>query len=225
MIGNATLYLGDCLNVLPTVEPVGAVVTDPPYGIKHAPQKGAARAGKRVGQSNEWHAESWWDASLNPAWGPAVAGVAPLVAWFGHWRMREQVAQLMPLPLRGEIVWAKDCHVGPPAPTAPRDERIWLFSVAGIRPTRFETSVWDEPMIPTWEHKEHVNQKPAKLMERLISWLGPANVCDPFMGSGTTGVACANLGVPFTGIEIDAAHFSIACERIAAAQSQGRLFA
>jgi DNA modification methylase len=224
-IGDAILYQGDCYTILPTLPPVDAVVTDPPYGISHAPAKGADRKGKRVAASNTWHAESHWDKELKPEWMTLVSAAAPLVAWFGHWRMRGQVEASMTLPLRGEIVWAKDCHVGPPAPTAPRDERIWLFSESGIKPTRFETSVWDEPIIPTWNRKEHVNEKPVKLMVRLVSWLDAPTVLDPFMGSGTTGVACANLGRKFIGIEQDPAHFATACERISAAYAQGRLFA
>ena len=223
-VGTATLYLADCLEVLPSIR-AAAVISDPPYGIEHSPQDGARRSGKRTGESNSWHSESWWDKDLKAEWGAAVCAAAPVIAWFGHWRKREQVAEMMPFPLRGEIVWSKDCHVGPPSPTAPRDERIWLFSEAGIKPARFETSVWDEAIIPTWQKKDHVNQKPLRLMERLVSWLSPESVIDPFMGSGTTGVACANLGIPFIGVEIDRSHFDICCERIAAAHSQGRLFA
>jgi site-specific DNA-methyltransferase (adenine-specific) len=223
-IGNATLYLGDCLEILPTLK-ADAVVTDPPYGISHAPQKGSARVGKRVGKSNDWHAESTWDKEIKSEWCAAISKVAPIVAWFGHWRMRRQIEEAMSLQLRGEIVWAKDCHVGPPAPTAPRDERIWLFSDSGIKPTRFETSVWDDPIIPTWSQKHHVNEKPVRLMSRLVSWLDAPTVLDPFMGSGTTGVACVNVGRAFVGVEIDPKHFETACERIEAAHAQGRLFA
>jgi DNA modification methylase len=224
-IGDATLYHGDCLEILPTLPRVDAVVTDPPYGISHKPLSGLDRTGKRRGSSNTWHAESAWDKAIDPAWAKACCEAAPIVAWFGHWRMRGEVEGAMQFPIRGEIVWAKDCHVGPPAPTAPRDERIWLFSGSGIKPTRFETSVWDEQIIPTWSRKEHVNEKPVKLMARLVSWLDAPIVADPFMGSGSTGVACANLGRKFYGIEQDRGHFDIACERIAAAYAQGRLFA
>jgi site-specific DNA-methyltransferase (adenine-specific) len=225
VIGNAELYCGDCLEILPTLPKVDAVVTDPPYGIGHKPLLGQGRTGKRTGKANDWHAESWWDNSIDARWGAMCAAAAPVVAWFGHWRMRGEVEQSVPLPIRGEIVWAKDCHVGPPAPAAPRDERIWLFSEKGIKPARFETSVWDEPIIPTWSRKDHVNEKPVRLMVRLVSWLGPLSVCDPFMGSGTTGVACMNLGRKFIGIEIDRKYFDIACERIDNAQRQQRLFA
>lgn len=225
-IGNSTLYLGDCLEVLPTLK-AAAVISDPPYGIAHKPQKGRSRpsGSRKMGRSNTWHAESVWDAEINDRWLAAVCLAAPIVAWFGHWRMRQTVEKGMLMPIRAEIVWAKNCHVGPPAPTAPRDERIWLFSNSGIKPSRFETSVWDEPLIPTWKIKEHVNEKPVRLMSRLVSWLQPDSVIDPFMGSGTTGVACADLGIPFIGIEIDPIHFEKSCERIDQAHKQQRLLA
>jgi DNA modification methylase len=223
-IGDATLYLGDCLEILPTLPKVDAVITDPPYGIADAPIQGQGRTGKRVGAVNNWHPESWWDKSLDDRWGAAIAEKSGVVAWFGQWRKREVVAQFMPLPLRTEIVWAKDCHVGPPSPVAPRDERIWLFSSAGIVGATFETSVWDCPIIPTWAHKNHKNEKPAALMGRLVAWLNPQSVLDPFMGSGTTGVACAQLGRKFIGIEIEPKYFDIACRRIEQAYAQGKLF-
>ena len=224
VIGDATLILGDCREILPTLGKVDAVVTDPPYGIADAPLVIGKRAGRRRGGDNVWHADSDWDLSLDPAWG-AVCNLADKVAWFGQWRKREEVAAFMAHPLRAEIVWAKDCHAGPPAPLAPRDERIWLFAKDGLKGATFETSVWDHPVIPTWNHKHHKNEKPVGLMGRLINWLGAASVCDPFMGSGTTGVAALKLGCSFVGIEMDAAHFDIACKRIEEAWKQPRLFA
>jgi site-specific DNA-methyltransferase (adenine-specific) len=221
VIGSATLYLGDCLEVLPTLGCVDAVVTDPPYGISDAPLK----PGRKGAALNDWHAESWWDKAINPAWCEAVCGAAPLVAWFGQWRKREQVEKAMKFPLRAEIVWAKDCHSAPPCPVAPRDERIWIFSERGVKGATFETSVWDQAVIPTWSQKEHKNEKPVALMRRLIAWTGAKSVIDPFMGSGTTGVACMDLGLPFVGIELDPAHFETACRRIEDAQRQGRLIA
>jgi DNA modification methylase len=223
IIGNARLILGDCREILPTLGKVDAVVTDPPYGIADGVMKKQNRVGKRKGSVNTWHAESWWDKELDPAWGD-VCEKASIVAWFGQWRKREEVARFMKWPLRSEIVWAKDCHMGPPSPVAPRDERIWIFSESGLKPATFETSVWDHPVIPTWAHKEHKNEKPEGLMKRLVQWLGVTSVLDPFMGSGTTGVACAKLGLTFTGIEIDETHFKTACKRIEAAHKQPDLF-
>ncbi len=225
VIGNATLYLGDCLEILPTLPKVDAVITDPPYGISDAPMSGGMRTGKRTGGDNVWSPPSWWDKEINPEWGKAVCGAAPLVAWFGQWRKREQVEKTMAFPLRAEIVWAKDCHAGPPCPVAPRDERIWIFAENGVKGATFETSVWDQAVIPTWSQKEHKNEKPVALMRRLIAWTGAKSIIDPFMGSGTTGVACMNLGRSFIGIEIEPKYFEIACRRIEDAQRQSRMFA
>lgn len=223
-IGDCRLILGDCRDVLPTLPRIDAVVTDPPYGISDAPLAIGRRAGRRVGGDNVWHAGSWWDDEINPEWCGLVEERAPVVAWFGQWRKREEVAGNFRLPLRAEIVWAKDCHAGPPSPLAPRDERIWIFAEKGIQGATFETSVWDHPVIPTWSHKEHKNEKPVGLMRRLVAWLGSETVLDPFMGSGTTGVACANLGRTFIGVEIDPRHFATACRRIEAAYKQPDLF-
>lgn len=219
-----TIYLGDCREILPTLGRFDAVVTDPPYGIEDAAIKGQGRTGKRVGAANTWHPESWWDKELDPEWMRLCASSSDIVAWFGHWRKREQVEREFPIPLRSEIVWAKDCHVGPPCPVAMRDERIWLFGKDGIQGKTFETSVWDHPIIPTWSHKNHKNEKPVGLMSRIIQFLGATTVLDPFMGSGTTGVAAINLGRKFTGIEIERGHFDIACKRVADALRQQDLF-
>jgi site-specific DNA-methyltransferase (adenine-specific)/modification methylase len=223
IIGDATLYLGDCREILPTLGKIDAVVTDPPYGIEDAPIQGQGRTGKRRGGNNIWHAESWWDKELDPEWMRLCAASSDVIAWFGHWRKREQVERAMLLPLRAEIVWAKDCHVGPPCPVAMRDERIWLFGTSGIKGKTFETSVWDQAIIPTWEHKHHKNEKPVALMSRLICFLDPQTVLDPFMGSGTTGVAAVQLGRRFIGIEIEPKYFDIACRRIEDAASRPRL--
>lgn len=222
IIGDCKLILGDCREVLETVGPVDAVVTDPPYGIADKAMLDLPGRGGRG--NNTYHKPSEWDASIDAAWPALCCGVAPIVAWFGHWRKREEVERAMLHPLRAEIVWAKDCHVGPPCPVAMRDERIWLFARDGIKGRTFETSVWDHPIIPTWSFKRHKNEKPVGLMERLVAFIGAKTVCDPFAGSGTTGVACVNLGVGFVGIEQDADHFDTACKRIEAAYRQPRLF-
>ncbi len=223
-IGRATLHLGDCRDVLPVLPKVDAVVTDPPYGINDSPIKGQGRTCQRRGATNDWHPESDWDSFIDPLWPALCADSAPVVAWFGHWRKRGEVEAAMPYPSRAEIVWAKDCHVGPPCPVAMRDERIWLFSDSGIKGARFETSVWDCPIIPTWAFKHHKNEKPVALMARLLAFLDPAIVCDPFMGSGTTGVAAVQMGRDFIGVEREAKYFDIACRRIEDAQRQGDFF-
>jgi site-specific DNA-methyltransferase (adenine-specific) len=229
VIGNATLYCGDCLHILPViVQPGGlcidAMVTDPPYGIQDKPFTGGVRSGKRTGGDNTWHDESLWDGAIDPEWPRIVSAFAPVVAWFGHWRKRSEVEASMQMPLRAEIIWAKDCHVGPPCPVAMRDERIWIFGKDGIKGRTFETSVWDVPIIPTWAHKHHKNEKPVALMRRLVDWIEAETICDPFMGSGTTGVACVKSGRRFIGIEQDPHHFDTACRRIEQAYAQPDMF-
>lgn len=228
-IGDATLYHGDCLDIIPTLPIVDAVITDPPYGISDAPNTHVDRAdgrrGPRGGRVNTWHAESRWDRTLDPTWLPAAMAMAHMVVLFGHWRKRGDFEGAVGKPARAEIVWAKDMHTGAPCPVAPRDERIWVFSDSAIKPATFETSVWDCPVIPTWSHKHHKNEKPLALMRRLVAWTGAADVVDCFMGSGTTGVACAEMGKRFVGIEREREHFDIACERIENAYRQTRMFA
>lgn len=214
IIGRATLYNADCRDVLPLLGKVDAIVTDPPYGINDKAFRSGQRSGKRSGGDNIWHAESEWDAAIDPEWARLCCEVAPTVAWFGHWRKRAEVEAAMTHPIRAEIVWAKDCHVGPPCPVAMRDERIWLFSESGIEAAQFETSVWDERIIPTWEFKHHKNEKPIRLMKRLLAFLNPSICCDPFMGSGTTGVAALQTNRSFIGIEKDPEHFATACKRL-----------
>jgi len=223
VIGGQTLYLGDCLEIMPSLGRFDAVVTDAPFGISDAPLKGQERTGKRTGGEAVWFKASDWDNALNPAWG-IVCDAAPVVAWFGQWRKRYEVAAFMRHPLRAEIIWAKDCHVGPPSPVAPRDERIWVFSEKGFKPATFETSVWDHPIIPTWSNKHHKNEKPVSLMARLVRWFGCATVLDCFAGSGTTLVACERLGVRGIGIEQDADHFETMCRRVEEATRQPDMF-
>jgi site-specific DNA-methyltransferase (adenine-specific) len=213
------IYHGDCREIMPALQPVDAVVTDPPYGINDKPIKtqGPRRTRKRCGFTNDWHPDSDWDAEIPGEAFAALAMAAPIIATFGHWRMREKVAAAIGVPLRAEIIWFKDMHTAPPCPVAPRDERIWLFSPAGIKGQHFETSVWPEPVIPTWGYKHHKNEKPLALMRRLVAWISAddAAVLDPFMGSGTTLRAAKDLGRRAIGIEIDERYCEIAAKRMA----------
>lgn len=209
--GGVTIFHGDCLEVLPSLR-ADIVVTDPPFGIQDAPMLDLPGRGKRG--NNTYHPPSDWDAKIDPAWGASVAACAELVAWFGNWRMREAVAASFPYPLRCELIWAKDTHVGPPCPAAMQDERIWVFAKSGVTPLRFETTVWLEPIIPTWGHRFHKNEKPLRLMKRLIGWLPGETVIDPFMGSGTTLRAAKDLGRRAIGIEIEERYCEIAAKRL-----------
>ena len=175
-----TIYHGDCREILPHLPPVDLVLTDPPYGICDAPNKQDDGTGHRPtgrnGAVNSWHAPSVWDKQLIL---PDFDNV-PLIGWFGHWRKRPDVEKAYG-KARCEIIWVKDTHVGPPCPAAMQDERIWVFGES-FTPRRFETTVWQVPIIPTWAHRRHKNEKPEALMKRALLWLPGETILDPFMG-------------------------------------------
>lgn len=208
IIGDATLYHGDCLEILPTLPKVDAVVTDPPYG---------------VGFQYESYVdtEENWTESILPRLNLALSfvGSAAVCMSMRHfWRM--------PPPL-WVVCWLKRGSVRHMAGGNFSEwEPVFLYGAAN-----FPSDVIDLPDCvnhTTDKVVGHPCPKPLRLMERLITGLGAKRtktVLDPFMGSGTTGVACANLGRKFIGIEIEKKYFDIACERIAAAYAQGRLFA
>ena len=212
-----TIYHGDCRDVLPMLT-ADVVVTDPPFGISDSPNTHVdtmdVRRGQRSGHVNTWHPPSAWDTQLDPSWLPVALSVCPVVVLFGHWRKRTAFQVVAGMEPRAEIVWAKNMHTAAPCPVAPRDERIWVFSHGAIVPTRFETSVWDEPVIPTWDYKDHKNEKPLRLMRRLVSWLNGQIVLDPFAGSGSTLVAAKAEGRHAIGIEIDERYCEIAARRL-----------
>jgi len=200
-IGNATLYLGDCMEVLPTLEQVDAVVTDPPYGIGFAAQP--TKWQRRAGQL----AEKWDDAVAEDL-GPVLAAGKEQIVWGGNYYR-------LP-PCRGVLSWFK--------PDAPPSMGHFELAWTSLNRTAQQLS-WSIGATNA-ERVGHPTQKPLRVMEWCLSFLPDAKtIIDPFMGSGTTGVACMNLGRKFIGIEIEPKYFEIACERIRAAQDQGRLFA
>lgn len=208
VIGNATLYLGDCLEILPTLAPFAAVVTDPPYGINY--KHGARFGGKQMGTDGMGIVGD--DQPFDPS--PWLA--YECLFWGAeHFKRR--------LPDGGRwLVWNKR-RAG-----VVRDqgcvENAW-HSKSGV--TRIFHHIWDGADIGVERGlpRVHSNQKPIALMEWCLAFVAPGTILDPYMGSGTTGLACHRADRPFIGIEIDPQHFKNACERIDAAHRQERLFA
>lgn len=209
VIGNATLYLGDCLEILPTLPKVDAVITDPPYGIGWKPRV--------THQDQPWVDNVLFDMAV-------FLGVGKYHLFWGG----QYFADRLPAH-EGWLTWVKrpiDCDFS-------KDNRSYATTELAWRDwgkARFIAHVWDggmragEPENRTFCHP---SQKPVEVMRWCLDQL-PADavsVLDPFMGSGTTGVACANLGRSFIGIEIEPKYFDIACQRIENAQRQERLFA
>jgi DNA modification methylase len=215
-IGDAQLWHGDCLEILPTLPKVDAVVTDPPYGIgwtKPFIANGNSRAHDGIQNDQDCSAR---DAAL-------VFSDRAVV--FGSF--------LAPFPqnVRQVLVWQKPGDSGLFGTVAGyrRDvEPIFLCGQWPAEPVARSSVVTASAHFRghmAAQTGSHPHAKPVDLLEKLIVPANAEVICDPFMGSGTTGVACANLGRKFIGIEIERKYFDIACERIAAAYAQGRLFA
>ena len=201
-IGDATLYLGDCRDVLPTLGKVDAVITDPPYGIG---EDGGRRG--RKGQNIRVLPKMGWDAS-RPAKSTfaQILSAAPVqIIWGGNY-----FADLLP-PSKGWLYWQKLMGGD--------------FSDGELAWTNRDKALREFTCCPKGKGGLHPTQKPVPLMEWCLGFLPDARtILDPFMGSGTTGVACVNLGRAFIGIEREPSYFDIACRRIEEAYRQPRLF-
>jgi DNA modification methylase len=201
IIGNATLYLGDCLEILPTLGKVDAVVTDPPYGI--GAEAGIGKYGRIRGFSGDWDACPA-DVSMLPA--------VPRIIWGGNYFD-------LP-PSRAFLVWDKG------AGFRGRDfadcEMAWCSFDGNARLLTYDPLARGDYRGGA---KQHPTQKPVAVMEWCLGFLPEARtILDPFMGSGTTGVACVKKGRKFIGIEIDPGYFDIACRRIQDAVDRPDLF-
>jgi len=211
VIGNATLYHGDCMDILPTMPKVDAVVTDPPYGIGEAAGKNASRTNLAV--AKDFGVDAWDDKPISDELIRSVidSGRHSIIFGGNYYALPASSCWLVWDKENGENDFA-DC------------ELAWTNLDKAVRRVRY---MWNGMLRANNEKRgDHPTQKPIGVMEWAISHL-PKNaqtILDPFMGSGTTGVACANLGRSFIGIERERKYFDIACERIRAAQAQHRLF-
>lgn len=212
-IGDATLYLGDCLEILPTLGRVDAVVTDPPYGIAITFRQGYSFAGATVRGDESTAAR---DAVLQ--W----LGDRPAIV-FGAWRVQR------PENVRALLIWEKGEHVGMgdlALPWKPNFEEIYIIGgkFVGERRGSVLRHHAIAGTVALRDGRNHPTEKPVSLMADLIRPLHADVICDPFMGSGSTGVACVRLGRKFVGIEVDPEHFKTACKRIEAAYAQPDFF-
>jgi len=227
IIGDCRLILGDCLEVLPTLGKVDAVVTDPPYGC-----------GVTYGEHYDDNRKDYWawiDLRLR-----ASRAVCPLMA-FTH--RNHAMKYITDWDWVG--VWHKPGSFGSRIGNSfvlPHWEPIFLYGIhaKGVKGEYLADVLSINPQSANAGHNgigrekwtkeqngRHPTPKPLPLMERLVGVLASHSetVLDPFMGSGTTGVACVNLGRKFIGIEIEPKYFDIACRRIEEAYRQPRLFA
>jgi len=218
-IGNATLYLGDCLEIIPTLGgQIDGVLTDPPFGIGY--QSGHATdalwaGGRSIANDRDTTAR---DVALGEI---DLLGRPPMLV-FGSRKRPE------PVDTKMVLIWDKGPALGMgdlSLPWKPTTEEIYVLN-NGFVGSRNKGAVIYHPPVQSMAKngREHPNQKPVGLLRILLQSLPAGTICDPFMGSGSTGVACAQEQRPFIGLEIDPTYFDIACRRIEDAQRQGQLF-
>ena len=205
VIGNAELWHGDCREVLPMLPRFAAVVTDPPYGLAdllHRPGSGEWEKHYKQG------APTWDRVTVADGVTAALEQADKAVVWGGQFYLLH--------PSRCWLSWNKIL-------------RNWSSSEAEHAWTNLDkpNRVFDysHGQLATEGKHYHPTQKPVPLMAWCLVQAGrPATVLDPFMGSGSTGVACVQLGLAFTGIEREPKYFDIAYRRIEDAQRQAKLF-
>lgn len=199
LANGVTLYLGDCRDLLPSIN-ADAVVSDPPYGMKWSTRtarfSGGHNRSKRSAGRNDDRAIVGDDTPFDPA--PWLAFRQVVLFGANHFASR--------LPVGTLLIWVKKND--PAFGTFLSDAEIaWQKGGHGVYCRR------DTSHNAIAASREHPTQKPVSVMEWCVSRTEGA-VLDPYMGSGTTGVACVNLGRKFIGIEIDQGYFDIACRRI-----------
>jgi DNA modification methylase len=214
-IGLATLYLGDCREILPTLGKVDAVVTDPPYGIKQDRGfEGFGGFGGFGAPISRRQYEGEWDAARPQAETLllCVSAAPKSIIWGGQY-----FADL--LPPQGKWLWWDKLQT---MPTFGDGELAWT-NLDGVAPKKFVYS--NNGLLAKEKERVHPTQKPVQVMKWCLGFLPKAEaILDPFMGSGSTGVACVQLRRRFIGIEIEERYFNIACRRIEEAQRQGDMF-
>lgn len=244
IIGAAELHLGDCREILPmlTDNSAGVCVTSPPYNLGEGMED---KGGLRVGHVGS----KWGDRKLREGYGEYADNMP--YAEYCEWQ-RETLTELwricsgaifynhkprivkrqvrLPLfcdlPLRQIIIWNRASGFNAMSGAfAPMCEWILLYAKADWslrdKAASMLGDVWN--IAPTAD-PEHPASFPAALPLRAIGACNDGVIIDPFMGSGTTGMAAMEMRRKFIGVERDPTYFDIACRRIEDAQRQGKLF-
>lgn len=211
-IGDCTLYLADCMDVLPTLGKVDAVVTDPPYGIF----KNTGGDGKMFGKETIYSIDgkaAQWDFRPDDDLLRLLTQFKEYVVWGGNY-----FADVMGAS-KGVLIWDKKTGNNSYA-----DCEIAWTNATGT--TRIIHHQWCGAFKDSERglRAEHPTQKPIEIMKWSIGFCKAQTILDPFMGSGTTGVACVKMGRKFIGIEREPEYFEIACKRIREAYAQPDMF-
>jgi DNA modification methylase len=202
-IGNCTLYLADCLDVFPQIA-ADLVLTDPSYGLN------ADKGTNGFGASPVRRYQGNWDQRIpDRKYFDAIRACSKHQIIFGG----NYFTEYLP-PTKSWILWDK---VGEYRFKNPFSDAEMAWTSLNI-PTR-KITVVQQGFIAEEKERYHPTQKPVKLLTQILSDYSRESdlVFDPYMGSGSVGVACVRLQRRFVGVEIDAHYFEIACQRIAEA--------
>ena len=196
IIGDQLLIQGDCCEVMAVLPKVDAVLTDPPYGIGRDGQK---RTTGGNGGRKAYDFKGWDISRPDPDIFDAFRSLSgDQIIWGGNY-----FADLLPPSMRW-LVWDKGQRIN-----QSDGELAWTSQKAALR------IIEKNRVALLMEGAQHPTQKPIALMEWCLGFLPDARtILDPFMGSGTTLVACQRLGRQGIGIELDADYFEIACKRV-----------
>lgn len=236
IIGPHTLYLGDCRDILPTLGKVDAVVTDPPYeAIMHAAKGAAARRLRTDGRREISALDFSSIDEIRQEIAQAIAAICDGWALIfctpegvGRWA---DAINLTAAKYKRACTWVKPDSTpqlngqGPPM-GAENFVAAWCGSGFARWNAGGKRGVYTHLTNPPDRHGVHPTEKPLRLMKELLAdFTQPEiSVLDPFMGSGTTLVACQKLGRIGIGIEIEPKYFDIACKRVEEAMRQPDLF-
>lgn len=212
-IGGQRLILGDCNQLLDDLQ-ADSVVTDPPYGIDY--QSGYAT-------DDLWGDERTIRGDLTLLLRDRVASWShprPTLM-FGSWKVAR------PAHTRQVLIWDKGGALGMGAldiPWKPDHEEIYVLGHGFVGSRDCGSVIYCPPVQSMAKNgRQHPNQKPVALMAELIRKV-PGVVIDPFMGCGSTLVACEKMGRQGIGIEVIERHFQAACRRVDEAARQPDLF-
>lgn len=238
IVGDATLILGDCLEVLPTLGPVDAVITSPPYNLGGSPwpHLGNWKQGDSAGGKTKWKNGSdagggiqygehddcipwaeyvgWQRAVVSELWDKIVDDGAiffnhkPRVIGAKLWLPLELIPECA--VLRQIVVWARPGGVNfNPTAFVPTHEWIMLLAKPAFRLKSKGVSGLGDVWRMSPDANEHPAPFPLALPSAALDAINAETILDPFMGSGTTGVACAKAGRKFIGIEKDERWFGL----------------
>lgn len=236
VIGDCRLLLGDCLEIMSTLPRVDHVICDPPYeALMHAAKAGALR---RIRTDGRVEIKALDFTSIDAIREPFVELASKIcMGWFvafctpegvGRWA---DVINRSPMKYKRACTWIKPDstpQLNGQGPAMGAENFVCAWAGAGYAKWNAggKRGVYKHTVNPPDRHGNHPTEKPWRLFAELLTdFTNPAqNILDPFMGSGTTGVACARMGRSFIGIELHEPYFDIACKRIEDAYRQGDIF-